>query len=130
MKYFNIFWILALLLSPACVNKEGNSNEEEARFLFNESAELIIDITKKFNLASDSLSIDSINKIYEKSITEINFSVPSETDLKLTEQENDSLFKLISLMKETKCNKLLQLSFNNSDSINKDSINRLHTIKN
>ena len=119
MKYFNIFWILALLLSPACVNKEGNSNEEEARFLFNESAELIIDITKKFNLASDSLSIDSINKIYEKRITEINFSFPSETDLKLTEQENDSLFKLIERMQFEKSEKLRIFAIVNTDSLTK-----------
>lgn len=57
-------------------------------------------------IASDSSQIDSLSKIYEKKITEINFSLPSQIDYKLTEEENDSIFKMIEYMIKIKKERL------------------------
>lgn len=108
---------LLLFLFIACGKNNDSDNYEEARLLFSQSAELIIDTTQKIELSNDSSAIDSLSRLYEKKITDINFSIPPETDLKLTEQENDSLFKLMVNMQRTKEDKLKKLAESLPDTI-------------
>ena len=123
MKLSAVFsFIILVFFLTSCEKKESNDNSEEARQLFSESADLILDITSKINSASDSTTIDSLSRLYEKRITDINFSYPAETDLKLTEQENDSLFKLIVSMKNVKSDKLQKLSISRLDTLSPEEI--------
>lgn len=109
LRYFlNILFLVIFLTS--CEKREDKIVNEDARRLFNESAQMIADITTKVQNATDSSGIDSLNRIFEKRITEINFSVPSETDLKLTEEENDSIFKLMKELKKQMSEKLISFS--------------------
>ena len=79
----------------SCTNKEKDTKNEDANLLFDKSVELIKDFSQKLSNASDSVQIDSLISTFEKKITELNFSFPPNTDLKLSEQENDSLYKLL-----------------------------------
>ncbi|MCH5234321.1 MAG: hypothetical protein J1E16_03435 [Muribaculaceae bacterium] len=106
----------------SCDRTAVDENFEEARLLFSKSAELILETTSKINSVNDSLSVDSLINIYNKEITDINFSFPPETDLKLTEQENDSLFKLIESMHKIKAEKLKSLAFVPTDSIIQENV--------
>ena len=87
-----------------------NTKSEEARQLFQESSELIMDITSKMQTASDSITLDSLSQYLEKRLTDVNFSFPPETDYQLTEEENDSIFKLMRLMEKTYAERLEYLS--------------------
>ena len=116
-KVLNIGFILFLLLSVSCVKKEKEEGGEEARHLFEKSVDLIKNITSGISESADSSSIDSLKLLFEKKIVEINFSVPPETDRKLTEEENDSLFDLMMKMKNQTNKKLESLSRETNDSI-------------
>ena len=94
MRYFYLLFSFILISLFSCKEKHKTISSQEAEELFNNSAELIINVTSQINQACDSAAVDSLYAVYEKKITDINFSVPPETDLKLTEQENDSLFRL------------------------------------
>ena len=110
MRNLNAFIFVTLLIFSSCKEKEDTNHSDEARELFSLSAELIQSISREIAVASDSSSVDSLSKVFEKKITDINFMVPPQTDLKLTEQENDSLFKLMKLMKTISQEKLSSLA--------------------
>lgn len=108
--------VLALLIS-SCQKKQEPTGNEEARLLFNKSVELIIKVNQEISQAKDTITVDSILKCYEKLIAEINFSFPPQTDYKLTEQENDSIFKLMKAMKRLQKEKLESFADNPVDSL-------------
>lgn len=114
-KFIFIFPLLLLCIS--CHNNKENSDEEEARALFSQSVNLILEFTSKIKIATDSMQVDSLSEIFEKKITDINFRFPSNTDFKLTEQENDSLFHLMEIYRKEKNIKYNSLSIQSCDSI-------------
>ena len=117
MLVIRVLLVSLVLLGLSCSTNKESDNNEEARLLFHRSAQLIKETTHNMKIAADSASIDSLSRLYEKKITEINFSFAPETDFKLTEQENDSLFKLIGSMKTVKYNKLKEFSIILGDSL-------------
>ena len=100
-----------------CQKKEESKDNNEARELFMKSADLLIDFTDKIEGSQDSSSIDSLLQLYDKKSVDLNFSVPPGTDYKLTEQENDSLFKLLQNMK-----RIVEIKFENFSRVTKDTI--------
>ena len=101
--------ILILLLFCACENKTVSPADVEARILYEQTTETIRSFIMQLHTASNPLEIDSLQKLFEKRITEINFSFPPETDLKLTEQENDSIYHLLQQFSQLKAIKLSSL---------------------
>lgn len=106
----------------SCRKQPDNSAAEmEARNLFTKSVETISHFSKEIEHAQDSLTVDSLETAFEKSLTEINFSFPPQTDYKLTEQENDSIFILLGNLKKTIEAKLSSLSVKEiPDSLNSE----------
>lgn len=96
MKKFWLVFVLSSIICISCEKKKDNETFEESRNLFNQSEEVINSFIFQISQASDSLTIDSLSQACEKRIVDINFSFPPQTDLKLTEQENDSLFRLMT----------------------------------
>ena len=93
----------------SCVKKENKEQNEDSQKLFEQSALLIKEFSEKIKTAQDSASVDSLSELFEKKLTQINFDFPAETDLKLSEQDNDSLFKLIRQYQNIKILKLSEL---------------------
>lgn len=108
---------VCLIISVSCRKKEESHGEDEARELFKNSIELISKYTEDIKLANDSSSVDSLYKDFEKEISNVNFSFPPETDFKLSEQENDSIFDLLLKLNLTRKVKLESLNKNVNDSI-------------
>ena len=118
MKKFCFFLTISFSLILISCKKTGKIDEgEEARELFKESSSLLIKVIDQIKLANDSLTIDSLQNFFEKKLVEINFSFPPQTDLKLTEEENDSIFKLMQKLKIESSYKLVEFSSHISDSI-------------
>ena len=122
MRFYFIFLIIATtIFIVSCEKKVTQFHNEEARQLFEESASLISKYTDEIKIAPDSASVDSLNERFEKKITEINFHYPSETDLNMTEQENDSLFNLLSNLKQVTTIRLQELKKTDNDTIPMDT---------
>lgn len=113
----NIVFFIIPLICFGCNKNHKTETGEEARILFSKSADLIKEYQQKLLQAKDSASLDSLSEQFEKKIIDINFSVSPETDLKLTEQENDSLYNLLSVIQNIKSNKLLEFSIIKKDTI-------------
>lgn len=110
--------LINVMVLASCVNNdEGNKNLLLPRQLFSQSAEILNDEIKNIFNMRDSLEVDSLHEALEKKLVDINFSYPPETDLLLTEQENDSLFKLLSHFRNIKEEKLKEFHINKTDTI-------------
>ena len=120
--YYLVFFLLILFTS--CKKKTTPVNNEDAHELFNQTSSLLVEFTDKIQLAQDSASVDSLKQLVEKHLVDINFSVRPETDYKITEEENDSLFRLMNQYRNISQEKLRSISQNNTleeelpDSIN------------
>lgn len=112
-----LFYAFTFLFLLSCERNKNIDEGQDGRELFSHSAELYQEYGILISNSKDSLSIDSLMEKLEKTITDINFSVPPDTDLKLTEQENDSLFKLMESLIQIKKEKLIELSKIEKDSI-------------
>ena len=98
--------IFLLFLLQACGHRENAESTEDARELFAQSAETLLKTIRETKNVTDSAGLDSLMENVEKRLITINFSVPPETDLKLTEQENDSLYHLMRMLQTLNIQKL------------------------
>lgn len=120
MKRITLSFIIFLIVCPfviSCGNKKESRRSGDADVLFTQSVNLLNQITQQLTFAKDSLSVDSLSDLFEKKIVEINFSVSPETDLNLTEQENDSLSNLYRKYLSIKSAKLIEFSITYNDSV-------------
>ena len=120
MKRITLYFIIFLIVCSfviSCGNKKESRRSGDADVLFTQSVNLLNQITQQLTFAKDSLSVDSLSDLFEKKIVEINFSVSPETDLNLTEQENDSLSKLYGKYLSIKRAKLIEFSITYNDSV-------------
>lgn len=120
MRIFLISFVF-LSVFASCKQKEEKTGKEIPFQLFQESVLTLIEYGDKISLAKDSMEVDSLEELYEKRITDINFSFPPDTDLKLSPQENDSLYKLILDINRKKAHKLESLSVIFNDTISDSS---------
>lgn len=110
-KIFPVLLSFFFFFLGSCKEKEVDKSQEDARKLFDESATTIKSFINALKTSSDSLMIDSLMKAFDKKMVDTNFSFPPETDLKMTEQENDSLYKLMLDLQNLKKDKLESFSY-------------------
>ncbi|MDE7160846.1 MAG: hypothetical protein K2O24_08410 [Muribaculaceae bacterium] len=82
------------LLLCACAEQQQDSLQPEARELFRESAAHIRAYTDSMSRAKDSVSWATLDRRFEERITRLNFKYPPDTDLHLSQGENDTLYIL------------------------------------
>ena len=92
-----IFSILLPALAIAvsgCRNQGDNGQGEQARALYERSARIIVKYTDSLAQAHDSATILRMDKNYDEELTKLNYDYPSDTDLAISEGENDTLANL------------------------------------
>lgn len=114
--YFPVIF-LSTIVMVSCGKKQETEDYTEAAQLFENSATLLTDFTNQIRMSKDSLIVDSLSELLDKRLTEINFSVPPQTDLKLSEQDNDSLYVLMKNFRSAKKLRLEELSRITVDSV-------------
>ena len=104
-------WPICLIFALGACNKQAPVElPDESDSLFNGMTSLTMAYIDSITAATDSASaIDAFNR-FNTLADSVNFSVPPDTDLLLTEAENDTLYKLISHLTTTYHEKLHSLS--------------------
>lgn len=110
MKFPFFLLLILIVLFSACKKAVKDDQKVYALTLYENSVELLNKVRDSIDEAQDSTQVDSLYALMEKKMTEINFSVPPETDLKLSEQENDSIYKLLSGINNLRQKKLEEFS--------------------
>lgn len=85
----------------SCGNVKTDNGEAMADQLFEKSANVIKGYTDSLANVADSATLRRLKDGFNEKMSKINFQFPADTDLKLSEEENDSLIRLIDRLVET-----------------------------
>ena len=110
-----------LVIVGGCSNPKTIDNKSESDKMFIELKELLMLYSDSLKNASDSASITNIVDRYESELTKTIYKYPAESDLQLTQGQQDTIASLTDnfvAIKRLKYSNLLQ----NNDSIATDSI--------
>ncbi len=82
------------LLLTGCGHSRENAVADESRVLYEESVRLTRLYTDSIRAARDSAAVNRLDEDYEKRLTDINMRHPVDTDLAVSEGENDTLIRM------------------------------------
>ncbi len=123
-KFALSFVVLASIAGCAsCRDGKDDNGHAMARQLFMKSVSLIRTYTDSIGNVSDSASFQRMTRGFEDNIVKVNFQFPPDTDLRMTQEENDSLINMLDSLvsvihkKEKELGKALA-----ADSIRTDSV--------
>lgn len=96
MKRIDILVAVALtsILSISCSHKDEDTLRPAARELFVQTRSLLSAYSDSIVHAADSASLARIDQHFQERLTSINSSVPPDTDMHLTQGENDTIYQL------------------------------------
>ena len=95
-RFIFILSLIIPFLITGCHKKTAKINYEEANKLFDETVDLISNHIQQMDEVNDSVMYYKIIDDFDEKITKINYRHPPETDYLLSEEENDSLQKLMT----------------------------------
>lgn len=110
LLYVFKYGMLAVCLA-GCGPRARVKDRSEALSLFNEVTSLTERYTAKIAVAPDSASWAQLSAEYEDSLDKVNFTFSPDTDLLLTEGQNDTIVTLMSeyvRVRDERIHRLLQ----------------------
>lgn len=118
-----ILAVILLLGIDACKRNSECVHNREARRLYEESLSMISFYADSLKNAKDSVAFFRLRDDFEERLAKLNFQFPSDTDLQITEQENDSLYQAFQRYIALRDGKLEQLAMKNRrDTVGQDSL--------
>lgn len=86
---------LILLLGSCGGKQEETSVPDDATLLYHNILTLISEYSDSISHTTDSLTTQEMLTRFNSKLDSLNFAVPSDTDLELSEGENDTIFQQI-----------------------------------
>lgn len=118
-----------LTILASCKENDDQSSHIAADQLFEKSLIILSAYTDSMKTARDSAHVESLARAFESKINAVNFEFPPETDLKLSQEENDSLIKMTDRIVEARMKRLKSFATSTEDSITTDSTKYVVTPK-
>ena len=116
--------IILLPFSLCCCKEKNDENSNiAADKLFEKSLLLLTAYTDSLKTAKDSAHVESLARAFESKINAVNFEFPPDTDLKLSQEENDSLIKMTDRLVDARISRLKWFATPSQDSVPTDSLN-------
>lgn len=118
---------LILIFVCGCRTESKKIDRSDASEMFARISHLTETYSKKLTSVSDSTSWANVCKEYEDSLDKINFSFPPDTDLLMTEGQNDSIHKLMEEYVRIREEKIFDIlhPYVPADTIPVDSVNMM-----
>lgn len=83
------------ILAGGCNKEKGSRDRTEASEMFSRICELTKEYTGRLEVAPDSADWATLCSEFEEKLDKISFSYPPDTDLLLTEGQNDTIHSLM-----------------------------------
>lgn len=116
--------VSAVACTASCTGSNDRKDRTDVLRLFSEIVALTENYTKRISAAPDSATWVETSMQFEDRLEKINFSFPADTDLLLSEGQNDTISRLINAyvkVRDERLNVLLH-PVSPSDSITTDSV--------
>lgn len=122
--------VVALLLPMvfgACEKKKEAVDRREADSLYSRTIGLIGSYSDSIATAPDSVSVSTLFARFNERLSELNFTVKADTDLLLTEGQNDTLTERLTALRSLRDSRLRSIS--QPDTTASDSLKQLKQLK-
>lgn len=117
-----IAWAIIVALFcivTSCQEKQPTPQEQAVPGLFQGTVKLLTGYSDSLTKATDSATVYHLMSQLLDKMTRLNFEQPANTDLELSEDENDTIYKLTARMIKLRDDRLKILS---KDSLKRDSV--------
>lgn len=91
-----VAFVATLCVFASCNHNNANISRQQARDLFVKSKSLLTAYSDSLKSAKDSAQVLGLVHHADSLITKLNFEYPVDTDLSISESENDTLINLTS----------------------------------
>lgn len=111
-RRLNITMATLLVVSSfmaGCGNHGDGESNRQGALLYEESYRLVKSYTDSLAKAPDSASVKRLSESFETTIAKVNFKYGADTDLEMTQQENDTLATLLDRYAKVRDSRLEQL---------------------
>lgn len=117
-----LFSLMMLIVASCQKNQEAEEQTRDAQLLYNESKKLLKIYTDSLKNATTRMDLENISERFENSLASLYNQYPSETDMEMTEGENDTLYLLTKKLLVTKDRRAKELGplVAENDSINNE----------
>lgn len=109
--------LFGIMIFSGCKKEYSDTRHIEAANLYSKSLKLIQNYIDSIERTNDSVEVMRISEKFDSRFTALNYEFPPDTDLKMTEEANDSIKKLLSLLVDARKKKLKELGGMVTDSI-------------
>lgn len=111
LKYF-LPGLAVLFFMVSCHHEEDNTMKNESNKLYSGTLKLIKEYSDSLSYASDTLAVTTIFQNFNKSLEKLNFEVIPDTDLELTEGQNDTLYMKLCEIRAHYDEKMKEVMYN------------------
>lgn len=94
-----LLFTIALCFLSSCSHRDSKNDHAMAEQLFIKSVKLITAYTDSIGNTTDSTAFNRMRNEFDEKLAKVNFQFPPDTDLSLTEEENDSLVRLLEKLR-------------------------------
>lgn len=118
-----LFLLAVLQLFTSCRQSEKNIQDHASLALYQQTCELTEAYLDSVSSAPDSLQLMLITDRFESRMERLNMDVAPETDYRLSEDQNDTIARLIEkliLAKEARLKYFLRHTSEHTDSVGKE----------
>lgn len=94
-KFYPAVIFLFLIIISACKINKHEKDHEMSSQLFSKTVQLINHYTDSINNTQDSASLKRMKIQFNDKLAKVNFQFPADTDLGLTQEENDCIIHML-----------------------------------
>lgn len=102
MKKYTLLFSLPIMLFYSCRHHSNSEVTDAADMLFKKSQSLVLSYIDSMSQAPDSASFHTLIRNFDNKMTALNYEFPPDTDLALSEEQNNILIKLYSRFERVK----------------------------
>lgn len=114
--------LVALAFVSSC-SEHRQDDRSQPDELFARTVEIVKKYTDSLRSVPDTAAIARLTDSYEAAVTKLNLSYPPETDMRMTEGQQDSIWRYTRKFLEVKRSRIRHLLKHNTDSVTTDTVN-------
>lgn len=124
-----IFLTLVALAFISSCSEQQQDDRSQPDELFARTVEIVKTYTDSLHSAPDTAAIARLTDSYEAAVTKLNLSYPPETDMRMTEGQQDSIWRYTRKFLEVKRSRIRHLVSHKCDTIEPDSTGKAYVKK-
>ena len=110
------------MIEASCTHQQVEQSREESIKLYKSISRLAEVYIDSLENARDTLAVNTLMAHFEEKLDDINYAVVPDTDYSLSEDENDTIFMLLTQVMATRRTRMEELLSRHGTGVEEDSL--------